>query len=164
MRSRIAVAGADFGFNLVCSGYMVEDEKVLLVHHNRFDKWVPPGGHIEAGETFAEAAEREFQEETGIYVDVVGAGSEIHPADSNACALPLPFYTDLELEGFAVPTIVQFYYVRRRAERRDEVVPQISEVHAARFFSISELSELQTFDQVRSVATYALRHHPDATR
>ncbi|MEU7404025.1 NUDIX domain-containing protein, partial [Streptomyces sp. NPDC044948] len=29
-----------------------------------FDKWVPPGGHIEPGESFAGTAVREFKEET----------------------------------------------------------------------------------------------------
>jgi 8-oxo-dGTP diphosphatase len=34
--------------------------------------WATPGGGLEPGETFAEAAIRELKEETGIYVDVIG--------------------------------------------------------------------------------------------
>ena len=36
------------------------------------DYWATPGGGLEAGETFAEAAVRELEEETGIFVADVG--------------------------------------------------------------------------------------------
>jgi len=164
MNSRISVAGEDFGSNLICSGYLVEDGKILLVHHNRFDKWVPPGGHIEAGETFGQTAEREFLEETGIAVNAISAAPVIHPEDENATPLPLPFYTDLEVEGFPVPALVQFFFVRRAAGDHAPIRPQESEVLDARFFSAEELDDLATFDQVRSLARYALENHPDAKR
>jgi len=44
------------------------DKKILLVKHNMFDKWVQPGGHIEADEAPEEAAVREVFEETGIKI------------------------------------------------------------------------------------------------
>jgi 8-oxo-dGTP diphosphatase len=39
--------------------------KWILVRHNDRITWEIPGGHIEAGETPGEAAERELMEETG---------------------------------------------------------------------------------------------------
>jgi 8-oxo-dGTP pyrophosphatase MutT (NUDIX family) len=38
----------------------------LLVHHRKLEKWLQPGGHIEAGETALQAAMREAFEETGV--------------------------------------------------------------------------------------------------
>lgn len=38
--------------------------------HKWFDKYTLPGGHIEVGETMAEAVKREVMEEVGLDVDV----------------------------------------------------------------------------------------------
>ena len=45
------------------SGYLVKNGKVLLVHHNKFNKWVPPGGHIEENETPDQAVVRDLKEQ-----------------------------------------------------------------------------------------------------
>jgi 8-oxo-dGTP pyrophosphatase MutT (NUDIX family) len=46
------------------------DGQILLTQRDDFHVWCMPGGHIEPGETFPQAAKREVQEETGIYVQV----------------------------------------------------------------------------------------------
>lgn len=43
-------------------------QKVLLIHHKRFERWQQPGGHAEPGETPLAAAQREVQEETSVRV------------------------------------------------------------------------------------------------
>jgi len=155
----------DTGFFYICSGYLVEDGKVLLVHHNRFDKWVPPGGYVEPGETFAQTAEREFLEETGIAVEAISIQPIIHPQDNNATPLPVPFYTDMEREGFRVPAIVQFFYVRRKPGASGRIVKaQEEELFGADWFGKDQLKDLPTFDQVRSLAKFALDNHPSVRR
>ncbi|MEV7288145.1 NUDIX domain-containing protein [Streptomyces sp. NPDC093252] len=153
----------DIGLVYICSGYLVERGKVLLVHHNRFDKWVPPGGHIEPGESFAATAVREFKEETGLLVEAISSQPAIHPADDNATPEPVPFYTDIEREGFATPALVQFFYVRREAGAGERTLrPQREEVHGAGWFGPQDLAELPTFAQVRSLARFALLNYPVA--
>lgn len=45
--------------------------KILLARsHKWFDKYTLPGGHIEVGETMAEAVKREVKEEVGLDVEV----------------------------------------------------------------------------------------------
>jgi 8-oxo-dGTP pyrophosphatase MutT (NUDIX family) len=46
-----------------------ESGSVVLVFHERLERWLQPGGHIEPGDrTLAGAARREVQEETGLDV------------------------------------------------------------------------------------------------
>jgi 8-oxo-dGTP pyrophosphatase MutT (NUDIX family) len=153
----------DVGLVYICSGYLVERGKVLLVHHNRFDKWVPPGGHIEPGESFAGTAVREFKEETGLLVEAVSSQPSIHPADDNATPEPVPFYVDIEREGFAIPALAQFFYVRRQVGAGKQAVEaQLDEVYGAGWFGLGDLAELPTFEQVRSLARFALLNYPVA--
>jgi 8-oxo-dGTP diphosphatase len=47
-------------------GVVVDDDgTVLVVHRPRYDDWSLPKGHLDAGETFEQAALREVLEETG---------------------------------------------------------------------------------------------------
>jgi 8-oxo-dGTP pyrophosphatase MutT (NUDIX family) len=150
----------DYGFFLIASGYLVWHRRVLLVYHNRFNLWVPPGGHVEAGDTFARTAEREFEEETGIAVKALSAGPSIRRADANASPEPLPFHVDVEREGFAKPALVQFFFVRALGEM--VLRPQRSEVNDCQWFDVEDLDMLPTFNQVRQLSLYALATHPDA--
>ena len=47
-----------------------DSSQLLLIYHPKFQRWIQPGGHLEAGDVSIEAAaQRELAEETGI-VDV----------------------------------------------------------------------------------------------
>lgn len=50
---------------------VVNGEQVLLIYHKR-GEWLMPKGHVEPGETPAQAAQREVEEETGISVRLLG--------------------------------------------------------------------------------------------
>jgi 8-oxo-dGTP pyrophosphatase MutT (NUDIX family) len=52
--------------------FIVQDRKVLLVHHRNLNKWLPIGGHIELDEDPEQAALREAKEESGFEVELVG--------------------------------------------------------------------------------------------
>ncbi|NIJ53705.1 NUDIX domain-containing protein [Dyadobacter arcticus] len=57
----------------VC-GICVKNERILVVNHSLYGKnqlfWSPPGGGIQYGETAVDALKREFEEETGLKVQV----------------------------------------------------------------------------------------------
>ena len=45
---------------------IVNGDAVLLRMHDKYDMWLPPGGHVELDEDFVEAAIREAKEEAGV--------------------------------------------------------------------------------------------------
>lgn len=49
---------------------IVNGDGVLLRMHDKYDMWLPPGGHVELDEDFVEAALREAKEETGLDVEL----------------------------------------------------------------------------------------------
>jgi 8-oxo-dGTP pyrophosphatase MutT (NUDIX family) len=63
-------------------------KKVLLVFHQKLDKWQQPGGHIEKFENPIEAAIRELREETGVDIDFLLTSIKV--LDRACKLLPLP--------------------------------------------------------------------------
>jgi ADP-ribose pyrophosphatase YjhB (NUDIX family) len=58
---------------LGCSAAIFDEtrQKVLITRRTDNGQWCLPGGHVEAGESVAEACVREILEETGLKVEVV---------------------------------------------------------------------------------------------
>jgi 8-oxo-dGTP pyrophosphatase MutT (NUDIX family) len=51
---------------------VTHEGRVLLHHHVRLNRWLPPGGHVEPNELPDDAARREVEEETGVIVRLIG--------------------------------------------------------------------------------------------
>ena len=56
--------------------FVVQGDATLLLWHRKVQAWLPPGGHIEPNELPEDAALREVWEETGLHVELVGAGQK----------------------------------------------------------------------------------------
>lgn len=68
---RIRATGSPYGAHSIVYR---DDGQLLLVRHAGIDLWVLPGGGIDDGETFHEAACRELDEEAGVEVSWDGLG------------------------------------------------------------------------------------------
>ncbi|MBS1857201.1 MAG: NUDIX domain-containing protein [Acidobacteria bacterium] len=68
--------------HITTSGLVVSPDstRILILHHRRLDRWLLPGGHVEADDPSVEAASaREVLEETGVPVSGgVLAGADVH--------------------------------------------------------------------------------------
>ena len=57
-----------------CADMLIVNEgAVLLRMHEKYDKWLAPGGHVELDEDMVEAALRVAKEETGLTVKIIGS-------------------------------------------------------------------------------------------
>ncbi|MEK7127284.1 MAG: hypothetical protein AAB838_00990, partial [Patescibacteria group bacterium] len=74
--------------------------------------------------------------------------------------IPIPFHLDLEREGFDVPRVIFFYFVIP-IKKVFDIKFQKEELFNFGWFDKGELKDLKTFDQVRSVASFAIDNYPN---
>lgn len=146
-------------YKYIAAGYLVKDDKVLLVHHKKFDKWTPPGGHIKEDETPDQALIREWKEELNLDINILPAHESAYSGDETNTLIPMPFHIDLEKEGFDIPHIGYFFFVKLEIENQI-IKLQKSELHNIKWFSVEEVALVSTFDQVRSLVKYAIKNYP----
>lgn len=59
--------------HFTATAFVIDSQnRTLLLWHKRLQRWMPPGGHIDANETPEETAKRECKEETGLDVEILG--------------------------------------------------------------------------------------------
>jgi 8-oxo-dGTP diphosphatase len=117
-----------------------DDERVLLVHHNKIGMWIYPGGHLNEQEDPAQAALRELREETGVEAHIVQDSTFRHPA---ARVLPSPFaILDVDMKDAAIEFHhhIEMIYVCRPVGGVPR--PKLSEISACQWFAVSELDGL----------------------
>jgi len=98
--------------------------KVYLGWHIKADDWIPPGGHIEPGETPVEAAIREMQEELAVTI----SEDQLEPFDFSVKAINRPekgCLTHYDLWYLVHTAVLYFHFLT-------------TEYHAATWFSLEE--------------------------
>jgi 8-oxo-dGTP pyrophosphatase MutT (NUDIX family) len=121
-------------------GLVARGGEVLLIATGGGRRWQLPKGHVEPGESLAEAAVREVREETGVTGRIVAT-------------LPAIDYTFVEKDGRRVRKHVDYFlleYVEGDAADHDP-----AEVDAARWFSWPEALQRLTHVNERRVAERA---------
>ena len=73
--------------HVTASAIVVGDRGVVLHRHRRLLRWMQPGGHLDPGETPAEAVIRECVEETGLEVAHPTSGPRMIHVDVHLAAL-----------------------------------------------------------------------------
>lgn len=160
---------------LTAAGFLVNDNKVLLVKHKKLGIWLAPGGHLDKAELPHQAAEREFWEETAIKVKAKSV-LPLLPGTANSDYHPVPFSVNLhwisqELykkrlasstpEKRVVDKVWQlgcekhlvFTYVVEAVAGLD-FKQNVEETDGISWFSKKELVDLETIPEVRAEANW----------
>jgi 8-oxo-dGTP pyrophosphatase MutT (NUDIX family) len=125
----------------------LDAQRVLLIHHKTFERWLQPGGHFEPSEGSADpllaSALREVVEETGV------GRLRPHPQWLDpATGLALPF----DIDSHAIPANPRkqegahwhhdYAYLLLADSRAAVPSPQLAEVHAAAWLPLAQLATL----------------------
>ncbi len=162
---------------ITAAGFLVENEKVLLIKHKKLKIWLAPGGHTESNELPHQTAEREFFEETGITVEAVPLG--ILKDSKTSQYLPMPISSNVHWvsrENYEsrlasknpedrYPTALWpkgceqhfgLLYLMR-AIGSTEFTQNQEETDGIAWFSDAELDEIETLEDIRAEARLALK-------
>ena len=117
--------------------FVVHQDKVLLIHHRKLNKWLPLGGHIELDEDPEIAALREAKEESGFDVELVG--DRPPTTEPGTRALIAPRFLDIHRINDTHEHIGMIYWARPRG---GDLALAVEEHHDIRWCSVAELDTL----------------------
>jgi 8-oxo-dGTP pyrophosphatase MutT (NUDIX family) len=141
------------------SAYIIEDQKVLLIFHRKLQKWLPPGGHMDANETPPEAAKREALEETGIEVELIHQ-ENVWIDRWNAKSFERPYLCLLEeIPSFGNSPAhqhIDFIYVGRPVG--GQIIQNDHETSGIRWFSWEEIEALKPDEEIFTETQQVIRH------
>jgi 8-oxo-dGTP pyrophosphatase MutT (NUDIX family) len=118
--------------------FVVQNSRILLIHHRKLDKWLPLGGHIELDENPEQAALREAQEESGFEVELMG--DRPPTTEPGTRALIAPRFLDIHRITDTHEHIGMIYWAR---PKNGTMALAAEEHHDIRWCSDEELDTLQ---------------------
>lgn len=139
------------------AAYIVHKNKVLMIHHNALDQWLPIGGHIELHEDSDQALIREIKEETDLAEkDLVFIDNRAKIKSTVTKFLLVPQYMDLhDIKTKAGHKhLVMIYFVKSKTSN---VKLKKDEHRQIRWFSLKELKKTKMRKAVRFYAIRALK-------
>ena len=131
-------------------------KQILMIHHYKLQVWLPPGGHIEENEIPDDAVLREIYEETGIKAKILPNKHDFE-SDKDCKGLKRPFTVLLEnIEGDWSHNHIDMVYICTASN--EDFTMQKSEASDIGWFSIEQIKELKTYENVKQTIKKATEY------
>ena len=157
----------DLKRQFTATGYVVNPErtKLLVIFHNKLQKWLPAGGHVEKNELPHEAALREVFEETGVKATIIkdDPTMNLETFNTTECQIPRPYailYEVIPQNKKDIEHIhVDFIYAMEAEENTSvtELKAQTEEVSQVKWMTKNEILTANSFDSVKGFAKSYLK-------
>lgn len=152
--------------HFTATAFIVDSQnRTLLLWHKRLQRWMPPGGHVDADETPEETAARECKEETGLDVAIVGDVQEDlfanNPDEGYMLKKPIALLLEnipaSEERGEPAHQHMDFLYLARLLNESQELTLLEEEGADVRWFSREEIATLDERKEIfANVKSYIL--------
>ena len=134
--------------------FIVFEDKVLLRRHDKYDKWLGVGGHVELDEEPNQAAIREVKEEVGLEVELIDRSRRLQIEDSGYSELIPPRYMNIHDISPTHRHIAMIYFAKSNSDKVIEVEGEHSRGY--KWMAKKDLEE--NFDNVsETIKFYALK-------
>lgn len=139
--------------DFVVNVFITHNDKVLLIHHKKLNRWLAIGGHIELNEDTDQALFREVQEECGLEIEVLKEKPAIEAQDTKF--LFTPSFLDIHKISDTHKHIGLVYFAKSKS---DKFIHNKEEHNDIRWFSREDLekSEFNINNAVKFYANKAL--------
>ena len=145
--------------HFTATAFVIDSKKrTLLLWHKRLQRWMPPGGHVDADELPEETAKRECKEETGLDVKIKGEVQqnifENNPHEGQTLIKPFA----LLLENIPASTErnepehqhMDFVYVALPLDERQTLTLQKEEGTKLQWFTAADIERLDERTEIFS--------------
>lgn len=151
--------------HFTATAFVIQDGRALLMWHERMQRWMPPGGHVDENELPEETARRECKEETGLDVEIVG---DVQPDlfagySREGQMLKRPFAMLLEnipaseSRGEPPHQHMDFLFLAKPLDSAQELVLATAEGRELRWFTRDEISALPDAEIFGNVRAYLMK-------
>lgn len=138
--------------SITATVYIVNDNRILLHKHKKYNMWFPVGGHLRSDELPHEAAIREVKEETGFDITLLETEHVANFDIGRVERIPEPFC--LYHEDDINEQFLDFIYIGISSQ--NQVEPNITESQELRWFSKEELQAEEIKIHVKNTALTVL--------
>lgn len=133
-------------------GAFIQNEKgeILLVRSYKWGgkAWTVPGGHVEVGETIAQALKREAKEEVGLTVDDIGI---------------FAVFDAISPKLFFKKRHFIFFECQCTTKKPEDLRIDNKEIQEAQWFSLNQALTLELESFARRALTLLQKHVPEVT-
>jgi 8-oxo-dGTP pyrophosphatase MutT (NUDIX family) len=134
--------------HFTASALIIDNGRVLLLHHKKLGVWLYPGGHVEKNETPDQTVIREVKEETGLDIEIIGEkDNNLADIDTDISVLHSPYVILCELVGNHYHNDI--IYLCKISGHNREIKHNEGESKDVRFFNIDELDDIKLFPNFR---------------
>ena len=137
--------------------YIINQNRVLLHVHKKYNTWFPIGGHVEQDEFPSDAVKREAKEEAGLEIKIVNTEHMPETDIGRVVRVPLPFCTYNEGKA-GDEEFFDFIYIAETEQTEPHA--GTGESNQFKWFTLQELKEATGIKpHVRNTAIRVLEYY-----
>ncbi len=148
----------NYYLDLCVEVYIIHSGKVLLRKHDKYNKWLAVGGHVDPGEDLITACHREVMEEVGLEIELFNPYCPLPESSELYTSQVSPCFTNRHSINDQHDHVAYIFFAKSSSDIIDpQYEGDISD--ECRWLSFDELQELKDLNEnIKFYAVEVLKH------